>query len=199
MKSLICLSGLDGAGKTTQCKLLHEALLPTKPIYKTLDNSNITQMANRALIDFIKRSSLILNDNQIQVVKSAFYMRFHIQQLIQEYESRDEILILDRYIETIYAHAKLHGLSFDVIDEIFSEIYLKPDFYFFLDLDPNICYRRILQRGKVLEAHEKPENLTKLYSYYKSLVVKLGMELIDANKPPLKLHQCIIFRIKSLS
>lgn len=195
MKSFICISGLDGAGKTTQYKLLHEYLLPMKPLQNIFEEDT-SKDVNRALINFVKKTNLVLNDNQMHVIKSAYHMYFDIKQLTQENKYNDKVVILDRYVETIYAHAQFYGLAPGVIADIFEDIYIKPDYYFFLDIDPNVCYERILRRHKVLEPHENLESLIQLYGFYRNIVINLGIEFIDANKSPSELHQYIISKIK---
>jgi thymidylate kinase len=103
---------------------------------------------------------------------------------------------MDRYVETIYAHAQLYGLGPEIISGIFEDIYIRPDFYLFLDLDPQICYKRILQRGKAIRTHEELCNLIELYEFYKSIVKTLGVKVIDADKTLSETHQSIVSHIE---
>lgn len=196
LKYLLCISGLDGAGKTTQCKLLYECLSPMNPVYYTFGNVESSKDVNRALINYVKKTNLILTDNQIHVIKSALYMYFDMKQLAQNNDFHDKIVIMDRYVETIYAHAQFYGLTPDVIYDLFKEVYIEPDFYFFLDLSPNICHKRILQRNKPIEPHEELDSLVKLYGFYKSAVKAFDINLINADRTPSELHQDIISYIK---
>ena len=196
MKYFICISGLDGSGKTTQCKLLHDHFSEQKPIYYTFGNTEDNNHVNRATISYVKKTELILNSNQKHLIKSAYHMHFDIKQLTQDSIYCDRIVIMDRYVETIYAHAQLYGLDFETIKNIFEDIYIRPDCYLFLDIDPEICYRRILQRGETIGTHEKLHSLIELYEFYKSIVQLLGIKLIDANKTPSETHQSIIQHLK---
>ena len=196
MKCFICLSGLDGSGKTTQCKLLYEYLLQKNPIYYTFGNIEDNKHVNRATISYLKKTNLVLNNNQKHLIKSAFHMYFDIKQLTHDTIYHDRIVIMDRYVETIYAHAQLYGLRPEIISGIFEDIYIRPDYYFFLDLDPKICYKRILQRGNAIGTHEELCNLIELYEFYKSIVKTLGVKLIDADKTLSEVHQSIVSHIK---
>ena len=196
MKSFICISGLDGSGKTTQCKLLYEYLLQRNPIYYTFGNTENNNHVNRAIISYVKKSNFILNKNQKHLIKSAYHMYFDIEQLTQNIIYHDRIVIMDRYVETIYAHAQLYGIGPEIISNLFEDIYIKPDYYLFLDIDPEICYKRILQRGDAIGTHEELHNLIKLYEFYKSTIKLLGIKLIDGNKPPSEVHQSIVQHLK---
>ena len=123
-------------------------------------------------------------------------MYFDMKQLAQNNDFHDKIVIMDRYVETIYAHAQFYGLTPDVIYDLFKEVYIEPDFYFFLDLSPNICHKRILQRNKPIEPHEELDSLVKLYGFYKSAVKAFDINLINADRTPSELHQDIISYIK---
>lgn len=196
MKYFLCISGLDGSGKTTQCKLLYEYLLQRNPIYYTFGNTEDNNHVNRATISYVKKTNIRLNNNQKHLIKSAYHMYFDIKQLTQDKIYHDRIVIMDRYVETIYAHAQLYGLDPEIINNLFDDIYIRPDYYLFLDLDPEICYKRILQRGEVIGTHEELHNLIKLNDFYKSIVKLLGIKLIDANKPPSEIHQSIVQYLK---
>ncbi len=196
MNCFICISGLDGSGKTTQCKLLCEYLLQEDPIYYIFGNIEDNKYVNRATINYLKKTNLFLNNTQKHLIKSAFHMYFDIEQLTHNKFYHDRIVIMDRYVETIYAHAQLYGLEPEIISDIFKDIYIRPDFYLFLDLDPEICYKRVLQRGKAVSTHEELFNLIELHELYKSTVKELGIKLIDADRTPSEIHQSIVSHLK---
>lgn len=197
MKHFICMSGLDGSGKTTQCRLLYKYLLQKNPIYYTFGNTKDNNHVNRAMISYVKKTNFTLNNNQKHLIKSAYHMYFDIKQLTDDTIYQDRIVIMDRYVETIYAHAQFYGLGPGIIRDIFEDIYIRPDYYLFLDIDPEICYKRILQRGEAIGTHEELHNLIKLNEFYKDIVKLLGIKMIDANPPPSEVHQSIVQYLKS--
>lgn len=196
MKKFICISGLDGAGKTTQCKLLYDYFEDEKPIYYEFGEKEYDHDVHRALINYMKNTNQQLDDNQIHIVKSAFYMYYSIKNLSENIKFDDKVVIMDRYVETIYAHAHLYGVSSSIIKSIFNDIYITPDIYVFLDLSPEICYRRIIERAKPIKLHEEPSTLRKIYEYYKNNLSDLNMRPFDASMSSIKLHQEIIMNIK---
>lgn len=191
MKYFICLSGLDGSGKTTQCKLLCKNLRHKNPIYYIFGNMEDGNRANRAIINYIKKVNLHLDNDQKYLIKSAFQMCFDIQRLKNKEDFSDKIVVMDRYVETIYAHAQLCGVNLEIINEIFEGVYVKPDFYFFLDLQPEICYQRIKARGEVINKHEDLSSLIKLDGFYEEIVKRLDMTVIDGNKTSLDVSKDI--------
>lgn len=191
MRYFICLSGLDGSGKTTQCKLLCKNLMYKNPIYYKLGDEEDSNRVNRATINYIKNTNLRLNNDQKYLIKSVFHMCFDIQRLTNKEEFSDRIVVMDRYVETIYAHAQLHGIDTEIINDIFDGIYVKPDFYFFLDLRPETCYQRIKRRSETISKHEELSNLIKLDKFYKEIVKRLDITVIDGNKASLEVFKDI--------
>lgn len=191
MRYFICLSGLDGSGKTTQCKLLCKNLMHKKPIYYTFGDEEDSNRVNRATINYIKKTNLRLNNDQKYLIKSAFHMYFDIQRLTNKEEFSDQIVVMDRYVETIYVRAQLHGIGPEIINEIFEGIYVKPDFYFFLDLRPEICYQRIKRRSEAINKHEELANLIKLNKFYEEIVKRLDITVINGNKTLLEVSKDI--------
>lgn len=115
-------------------------------------------------------------------------MYFDIKKLANDSIYHDKIVIMDRCVETIYAHAQLYGLGTEIIKNIFEDVYIRPDYYLFLDADPQVCYERILHRGETVETHEELHNLILLNEFYKSIIELLGIRLIDANGSPSEIH-----------
>jgi dTMP kinase len=191
MRYFICLSGLDGSGKTTQCKLLCKNLMHKNPIYYTFGDVEDGNRVNRATINYIKKVNLHLDNNQKYLIKSAFHMYFDIKRLTNKEEFKNKIVVMDRYVETIYAHAQLYGVDLNIINEIIEEVYVKPDLYIFLDLKPETCYQRITKRSKVMSKHEELSNLIKLDGLYEEIVKRLDITVIDGNKASLEISKDI--------
>ncbi len=146
---LVAFEGIDGAGKTTQAKLLYEHLTmkglkvvlskePTDSIY----GQKIKKLAHgeRDLTKPLDEYRLFINDRKI-----------HVENLIKPALQDKKIVILDRYYFSTIAYQGALGLDIEKIkeeNESFSPI---PEIIFLLNVPPRVGIIRI-QKGR----EEKP-------------------------------------------
>lgn len=98
---LVCLTGIDGCGKTSQIKLLAEAL-------EALGRS---VYVSKALTDDLKRTTGDWLRRWDDVAITFLFQAFHAQQraIAEEYISKDYIVLADRWDESFLAYHSLHG------------------------------------------------------------------------------------------
>jgi len=142
---LVAFEGIDGAGKTTQAKLLYEHLTmkgltvvlskePTDSIY----GQKIKKLAQgeRDLTKPLDEYRLFINDRKI-----------HVENLIKPALQEKKIVILDRYYFSTIAYQGALGLDIGKIkeeNESFSPI---PEIVFLLNVPPRVGIIRI-QKGR---------------------------------------------------
>lgn len=198
---LICISGLDGSGKTTQSKLIHNyitqelnldcALLsPFKP--DMADMVVRDKKYTRKFINFIKRYKIA--DDQFHCAEVLCYAQEMINTLIIPRIQEGKIVVVDRYIESSFLYFYLSGIDYPLFDEIKKQL-LNPDLWVFIDVIPEECYRRILQRGQQLAStHESLEALKKQREYYLNNQQEYRYHIIDGNR----LENDVFMSIKEL-
>ena len=142
---LVAFEGIDGAGKTTQAKLLYEHLTrkgltvvlskePTDSIY----GQKIKKLAQgeRDLTKPLDEYRLFINDRKI-----------HVENLIKPALQEKKIIILDRYYFSTIAYQGALGLDIGKIkkeNELFSPV---PEIVFLLNVPPRVGIIRI-QKGR---------------------------------------------------
>lgn len=184
--SLIAIVGIDGSGKSTQTKrlynILKEELTDRKVILDqfTTDNSG-DKKSLRQSINFVKEMQLDPSPAEFDFIKSIFFIRNRLIDFFNEIDG-GSVVIIDRYIESIYGHLKLFGFEPDLIRKIIDEQRFKPNVYVMLDVPPNIAFERIKGRDKQLKAHESLDNLEKMHIEYKRIVESQGGVFVDGTK-----------------
>lgn len=150
---LIAMCGIDGAGKTTQIRLLEKSLSKKYNIYLTKQPTSFYRNYDR-FRSFV--NGKIDNKEKIlcelALLSAADRMRHYNQEIR---ENKNQIIICDRYVYSGYAYFISRGLK-DIgwLKSINREI-VKPDLTFYLDISPKVALERILQReGKSSKKEE---------------------------------------------
>ncbi|MBR1617168.1 dTMP kinase [bacterium] len=156
---LICVEGIDGAGKTTQLELLKD-WLKSKDIDVILTQWNSSELISATTKKAKKKDSLsgrtfsLLHavdfaDRQERTIKPALKAGF--------------VVLADRYVYTAFARDVARNVDFEWVRNMYS-FAIKPDITFYLDLSPRISLERIC-------ANRKPK-------YYEA-----GMDMKLSNNP----------------
>lgn len=156
MKGLfITFEGGEGAGKSTQSKLLYEYLLKFEIPVLLLREPGGTPIGE-------KIRSIIIdpeNSEMLSVTEALLYAAARAQlvsQVIKPALSEGKIVICDRYIDSSFAYQAFgRGLGLDAIEKINSYAIggLWPDITFYMRLSPEIGFRR--KKGTVFDRLEK--------------------------------------------
>ncbi len=197
----IVFEGIDGAGKTTQAKILVKNLKKDrkKVIYtfeptngkigKLLRNYYLKPRINFKLVDFF----LFVADRSE-----------HLQKEIKKYLSKGYYVICDRYHLSTLAYQLVQGVNkkimLQVNDYISSFFNVKPTITFLLDVNCNIAIRRSKDKGKI--KYEKLSFLRKVrrnYLYfYRILKEKENIVLINGNRDIESISKEIYSYVKNL-
>ena len=192
----ISLSGLDGSGKTTQAKLLQQALM-IRGYSAFIAHHRISdnEFFERAL-KYLYNSSSITNINQEYVSSLiAFeYLGFFLESISPRLGH--EIAILDRAAYDLFvSQTTIFGCDFEIGQQIIKETCMS-GLHFFIDVSPDICYARIQKRADQIKQHETLDALTEKYEVYKKLVEQGILISIDGTLSKLVVHNNIVNQLQ---
>ena len=199
MSKLIIIEGMDGAGTTTQTKLLADYL--TNLGYKVAQsaeptNSAIGQEIRKWLKEPIEKEPHLLT--MLALCFAADRMHHINFNLAPALKTQDFVLV-DRYVMSSMVYQGLH-LPTSFIAEI-NQYALKPDLTILLDVTPEIAFERIGFRKGPKDFYESKPMLTKLrdrYLHFAKLEQK-KLALIDGSGSVEEVHTHIRNIINNIS
>lgn len=187
---LIVFEGIDGAGKSTQARILCEELQkrgfetvfsrePTDSIY----GRKIRELAERGrdAISPEEEYSLFVNDRRI-----------HVASLIKPSLEDCKIVILDRYYYSTIAYQGALGLDVHRIKKENESFAPRPDVIFLLKIEPKKGLERIRKsRNEVPNLFEREETLNRVAAIFDSLNDPEIITL-DANEGAAPVHRKVM-------
>jgi dTMP kinase len=191
---LVSIEGIDGAGKSTQIRLLDEwlrrsgvdaAILkePTDGVYGRQIRQNA---AAHIPISPAEEMRLFMLDR-----------REDVRQNIRPALAAGKLVIMDRYYLSNMAYQGARGLDPEMIraeNEQFSPV---PDLVIVLDIDPALGLTRIRDSRKTaLDSFEKEDYLRRVRDIFLEIGRRPNGLIIDASQPPEKVHEAIVRAIK---
>lgn len=168
---IIAFSGIDGCGKSTQLKLVYNALISSYKVYI----SKITYMPLNNMNQNAIRNLLIEFRSGLEILKQIL----SVQRPNLEYD----YVLCDRYLMCYLAYAYAYGI--EPIDTLKKMLFMfkNPDLTLYFDIDVNNALERINSRGGEINKHENYETLSRAQEGYAKLYNSVGdLEIIDANK-----------------
>ncbi len=146
----ITFEGIEGSGKSTQTKKLHEFFLSQK------QHSVLTREPGGVLAS--ERIREILIDEKIEKLeaKTELLLNFaarleHVEKLIKPALSKGSFVISDRFFDSTYAYqGSAFGLDESLIDNVKETTIGKfaPDITFLIDVPVEIAFARISNRAE---------------------------------------------------
>ncbi len=191
----ITLEGGEGAGKSTQARLLAEALRARgETVLLTREPGG--SPAAEALREFLLRRDLIMPP--LAEVLLHIAARFaHVERTIQPALDRHETVVCDRFSDSTIAYQG-YGLGVD-LDEISlhaSAVSLVPDLTLVLDVSEEIAAERLRVRGRDLDRYERlgPDFHARVRAGFRAIAASAPERcvLIDAAGPPEAVHAAIM-------
>ncbi len=175
----IVLEGLDGAGTTTQAKILAERLTGAgRTVYLAHQPSEgpVGQLVRQILAG---RTATPQADGKLAVVdERTMALLFaadrldHLASQIEPRLARGEDVLLDRYILSSLAYQGL-SVSHDFIAQL-NRYARKPDLTIFLYVPSAVAFERVKSRGSRLERYETPAQLDAIEREYSRQVGTLA-------------------------
>lgn len=155
---LIAIEGIDGSGKTTLLKTLENYLQKNGISVFALPSGGFSPTDVEAKL----RAIVVTEDSNVSKETEALIYVAGLAQKVGQYVepalNEYKVVIVDRFILSALVFARyMHGLDGALANEFlqFASKGLKPDFTFLCDIDENIAYSRMLNRGAPLTKREK--------------------------------------------
>jgi len=151
---LIAFCGIDGSGKTTQIKLMHDYLIKNNiEVFLTKQPTNFYRSYDRFRL-YVNRE-IDVNSNiiyELALLSAADKIRHYETEILP---NLDKIVITDRYIYSAYTYFLARGINDIEWLSLINKKIPKPDIVFYIDVPAKIALKRIVERdGKYTKKEE---------------------------------------------
>jgi dTMP kinase len=186
---LICIEGIDGAGKTTHVLMLRDWLVdhnlsvtrlkePTQGIY----GKTISELAAKnELSDPNQELKLFMEDRKEDV-------ELNIRPALKS----NDVVIMDRYYYSNMAYQGARGLDYLKIKEENERFAPVPDVLIILDIKPEIGMERVNKRKNKVDHFENVEYLTNVRKIFLEIGKEPNAVVIDTDQSIEAVHIHII-------
>jgi len=169
MKNLfLALEGIDGSGKSTQAKMLADAL--TLQGHKVYITNEPTSGPIGKIIRDIFSHRMAGDQHTIAALFAADRLEHILNQKdgILKKLSEGYTVITDRYYFSSYAYHSVH-VDMDWVIQMNAQAarLLRPDLNIYIDISPEQSMQRIQKNRESVEMYETLENQKKVYAMYK--------------------------------
>ncbi len=196
----IVFEGIDGSGKSTQIKGISKQLEKKGlKVYTTFEptdgpvGSLIRQMlSGKIATDQRTIAALFAADRTDHLMNAHNGIYAKINQ--------GETVLCDRYYFSSYAyHAQYIDMEWIIHANSLNAETLKPDLTLFIDVDPEICFKRIKQSRTEFEMYEQIDIMKNVRRNYFKVFDRLkGQEhiaVVDGNTTPDKVEMAVLNEI----
>lgn len=190
----ICLEGIDGAGKSTQSRLLLEHFKVLNVPAELVCDPGTTKLGKSIRQLILDCDDPISPAAQMLLFSSA---RAELSDYIKQQVSRGKVVICDRWIlSTLVYQSSLNNVSKDLVLSIFDDTSVQPDLCVLLDIDPLAAdnrkshetrkdrYERVTMSEKVFMREE-------YLRYAKDTQCAKKIVVLDADAPQAIVHHNI--------
>ena len=199
----VVFEGIDGSGKSTQIQNISKRLKAENlKVYTTFEptdgpvGSLIRQiLSGEIATDQRTIASLFVADRTDHLMNSENGIKKKINQ--------GETVLCDRYYFSSYAyHAQYIDMEWVIhVNSLNAEI-LKPDLTIFIDVDPEICFKRIKLSRTDFEMYEQIDIMKNVRINYLKAFDRLKdsekIAVVDGNRSPEKVEDAILNEISKL-
>lgn len=190
----ICFEGVDGAGKSTQARMLYRRLKTEGRAVELVADPGTTQIGTAIRQILLHNDAPITPSAQMLLFSAA---RAELAAYIRQRLDAGAIVICDRWlISTLVYQGTINGVPENLIFDIFNATSGEyPDVCFLLDLSPDDMQARICGRsGAPADRYEragKEDRQRMCAAYHKHArpgVVALHVQKLAADKTPEEIH-----------
>ena len=195
----IVIEGLDGAGGTTQCRLL-QSWLERQGSTVVSTNEPTELPVGKFIRDILQDPHSNVGDEVLAYLFAAD-RQDHLDSKVKPALSRGDIVISDRYYHSSLAYQSL-SLEFDFVAQL-NRTFPVPDMTIFLLLEPETSFSRVQNRGLPVERFETLDRLRSISQSY-SRVIQYCQErgdmliCLDATQSIEEIHEQICEEITKL-
>ena len=180
----IVLEGVDGAGSTTQTRLLTDFLIQQGlPAIATKEPTE--GRIGQVIRTYLK--SKVLHPSIDALLFAADRME-HLETVVKPALERGEHVISDRYIESTLAYQSADGVETGWI-EIVNRFAIKPDQVIILDINPATSLSR--KHATARERFETIEFLNRVRQNFKKRAASQGYVIVDAERTIMQVHEAL--------
>lgn len=183
----IVVDGGDGSGKDTQAKLIKK--------YFNRKGYTSVRMRSHPAVDNIfgrrAKKALESEGKKGHLLAAFFYTIDVIRSLVKYYRHDDEVIIFSRYLLGVCYLPRVLVMSGY---NLFASILPTSEFFFFLDVSPEVARQRILNRGGVEEMFENLPRLRKMQRKMRYITKIKKWHCINGDESPEK----VWFQIKTI-
>lgn len=179
---LIAIEGIDGAGKTTQARLLRETL--EKQGYEVaLFREPGDSRYGREIRELSKHGRTISAEEEMVLFRED--RRIDVADNIEPALSKGAVVVMDRYYFSSMAYQGAAGLDPQYVQAQNEEFAPRPDLTLVLDVTPRVGIERIHARQDTPNSFEVAEDLEEARKFFHTfespdVVVVDGLPAIDA-------------------
>lgn len=174
---LICIEGIDQAGKKSQVRLLAERLKQENHSVEVIAFPDYNTPIGREIQEYL-RGARLFNPQVRQMLYTA--NRFERQEDITHWLKMGKIVIADRYTPSGLAYGLANGLNIKWMTSL--EQGLPPtDLVIVLDISPEIAFQRRELKGDIYERNGV--FLKKVRVAYLELAKKFSWVIINGERP----------------
>ena len=188
--TLIVVEGIDGAGKTTQVRMLAAALqsagLDVRVTKEPTDGPwgrRIRASATEGRMEAAEELDAFMQDR-----------REHVERELAPWLAAGAVVIVDRYYFSNAAYQGVRGLEPDTIIEVNEVFAPVPDLLFILDIDPVTAVARIGTRDGQGNHFEQLDNLQAVRAVFLSLR-RSYLQVVPADGDRVSVHKSILQRV----
>lgn len=190
----IVIEGIDGSGKSTQIDLLekafhyhgHKAVITGEPTDGLIGSTIRQIMGGKLVTDPSVVAALYLADRLDHITHPDTGMLDVLKQ--------GSHIIASRYYFSSYAfQGEYVPLKWLIDANNLCKEYLTADITFYINIEPSICYQRLISTRESLDIYENPKKLQRTHEEYLRAFEEAGegenIVLLDGTLSPDNLHK----------
>ena len=185
---LIAIEGIDGAGKTTQIRMLLESMEGAGvPVIASKEPTSgrwvniIKESATSGRLSAEEELELFIKDRTE-----------HVQNLVAPALEEGKVVLLDRYFYSTIAYQGSRGANFDAVKVMMESLFPIPDAVFILDIDEHLSAHRIANvRGEEPNHFEERGNLAKAREIFNAMT-GINIHRVDGRSAIPEVHRKIM-------
>ncbi len=189
---LIAVEGIDGSGKSTQVRLLAEALeslgeavVTSKEPTEGPWGRKVRRSATSGRLSLDEELTAFVNDR-----------KEHVRDVIQPALDAGKIVVLDRYFYSTIAYQGSRGKDIAELQRAMEALAPIPDVVFLLDVSPQVSIARIsTSRNEKPNEFETLENLTRVRQAFHAIADPRIIK-IDGTLPERQVHDLMMSNLK---
>lgn len=174
---LVAVEGIDGAGKTTQVRLLERVLSAASLAYVSTKEPTGGPWGQKIRAS-AQNGRMSTNDELDAFLRDR---REHVQELIEPALATGKVVLVDRYYLSTVAYQGARGL--DPLALLTLNAFAPmPDVLIVLDVDPQTGLQRIRKRGDHADLFEREDELARAREIFLGLNVP-NLHILDGTRP----------------